>query len=174
MKCSELQTRISPEMLILKFSGEIPCLWWNQNIPCSLQLTSSCFQSHKFSLQHHTQQQRWNCFCARHEGIQGSRVTLPCILNLSTKWRWYVKFMPQCVGSRNDLDVWEKRKIFDPARNWTVLGSTPVAFIPAMFCCYLHILQYETWQQLKYTHSGKGWYILSHIMYLHNSASYSN
>jgi hypothetical protein len=111
MKCSELQTRISPEKVILKFSGEVPRLWWNQNIPCSLQLTSSCFQSHKFSLQHHTQQQRWSCFSACHEGIQGSRCTLQCILNLSTKWKWFVKFMLKCVGSRDDLDVWEKRKI---------------------------------------------------------------
>jgi hypothetical protein len=92
------------------FQGKFP-VWWNQNIPCSLQLTSSCFQSHKFSLQHHTQQQRWSGFCACHEGIQGGRGTLPCILNHSTKWRWFVKFMPQWVCSRNDLDVWEKRKI---------------------------------------------------------------
>jgi hypothetical protein len=110
MECSELQTSISPGKLILKFSGEFFCLWCNHNIPCSLQLTSSCFQSHKFSLLYHTQQQRWICFCAYNEGQQGSRHTLPSILNLSRKWRWCVKFMPQWVCSRDDLDVWEKRK----------------------------------------------------------------
>jgi hypothetical protein len=57
-----------------------------------------------------------------------------------------------------------REKFLATVRNWTILGSTPVAFIPAILPYYSYILQYETWQQLKCTHSGKGWYILSHIM----------
>lgn len=71
----------------------------------------SCFQSHKCSLQHHTQWQIWSCFCACHEGIQANSGILPCILNLSTKWKWFIKFMAQWVDSRYDLDAWEKSKI---------------------------------------------------------------
>lgn len=162
MKCSELQTRISPEKQILKFSGEIPCLWRHQNIPCSLQLTSSCFQSHKFSLQHHTQCQRWSCICECREDIQGSRGTLPCILNFSTKWRWFVKFTPQWLGSRDDLDVWEKRKISYCCQKLNSSWKYTCCFYTSYLVLLLsHPTKHNSsWNE----HSGKGWYILSHIM----------
>jgi hypothetical protein len=84
----------------------------------------------------------------RHEGILGSGGIAPCILDLGTRWRWVVSFMPRLlspqgrapgtywigdwVGPRVVLDMMVKREITSPC--WELNPRIPI--IQPIAQCY--------------------------------------